>query len=163
MRVLSVVQSFHHWRSVHHPEKSAFVFKELSAPPYMKYGCWRMLIWKGWKGFFLSILRKLSTMDVHWDCFPDRKCSQLSTVYSSLQQAGWINLLALERQTGAMMEDTVDSGSRCVCVWSETQRDGLLSYILLVRWRYDPTTDRIQFSYSQKSNGFWNWFFLVFQ
>lgn len=81
----------------------------------MKYDCWRMLIWKGWNGFFLSILRKLSTIDVHRDCFPDRKCSQLSTVYSSLQQAGWINLLALERQTGAMMEDTVDSGSRCVC------------------------------------------------
>lgn len=75
---------------------------------------WRMSIWKRRSGFVLSILRQLSTFYVQ-TVVPDRRCSQLSTAYSSLQQSGWLNVCELRGETHVMTESTVGQGSRCVC------------------------------------------------
>lgn len=70
------------------------------------------------------------------DCFPDRRCSQLSTVYSSPQQAGWLNVCELCRDRQVWWWRT--RLTRAAGVWGgRQQRGSLLSLILLVKMRYD--------------------------
>lgn len=91
--------------------------------------------------FFLTMLRKLSTTDVHGDCFPWQKA--LSAVHSlSITPTGRLNELASSAET-----DRCDDGGHgwlgqqvCVCVCEARRRETV--FYLTSCWSGDDMIQR---------------------